>query len=135
MADFPSSGWLDALKDKLNRDAKYGHIARNWEGDLRFILEPSGSHAQTLWFYIGLWHGKCQEALFETPGNVDRKPAFTFKAPYDNFARILKGELEPMQALMTRKLGLQGNLAVLMRNVPTVIEFVRCAREVTDKVA
>jgi putative sterol carrier protein len=40
-----------------------------------------------------------------------------------------------MQALMTRKLSVHGNMAVLMRNVPTVLEFVRCCREVTDKVA
>jgi putative sterol carrier protein len=37
-----------------------------------------------------------------------------------------------MQALMTRKLHVQGNMATLMRNVPTVLDFVRCAREVTD---
>jgi putative sterol carrier protein len=134
MADFPSPEWLQALKDKLNSDEKYGHTARNWEGDMRFILEPDANHTGTVWMYIDLWHGKCRDAFFETPGNADRKPAFTLKAPYDNFARVLKGELEPMQALMTRKLGVQGNLAVLMRSVPTVIEFVRCAKAVTGKV-
>jgi putative sterol carrier protein len=135
MADFPSPEWLQALKDMLNSDEKYGHTARNWEGDMRFILEHDGTHPETVWMYIDLWHGKCRDAFFETSGNADRKPAFTLKAPFDNFARVLKGELEPMQALMTRKLGVQGNLAVLMRSVPTVIEFVRCAKAVTDKVA
>jgi putative sterol carrier protein len=135
MADFPSPEWLQALKDKLNSDDKYSHTARNWEGDLRFVLEPSGSQVDTIWMYIGLWHGKCQETLFEQPGNHERKPPFVFTAPYDNFARILRGEVAPMQALMTRKLSVHGNMAVLMRNVPTVLEFVRCCREVTDKVA
>jgi len=135
MADFPSTEWLQALKEKLNSDEKYGFTARNWEGDIRFILEPGGDLAQAVWMYTDLWHGKCRDAFFETPGNTDFKPAFTLKAPYDNFTRILKGELEPMQALLTRKLGVQGNLAVLMRSVPTVLEFVRCAREVTDQLA
>jgi putative sterol carrier protein len=135
MADFPSPEWSQALKDKINSDEKYSHIARNWEGDLRCILEPSSTHADLLWMYIDLWHGKCRDAFFETPDNKDRTPAFTFKAPYDNFVRVLKGELAPMQALLTRKLSVQGNMAVLMRSVPTVIEFVRCCREVTDKVA
>ena len=135
MADFPSPEWLQALKDRLNRDEKYNYTARNWEGDLRFVLEPTGSQAETIWMYIGLWHGKCQDAFFEQPGNHERKPPFVFTAPYDNFARILKGEVAPMQALMTRKLAVHGNMAVLMRNVPTVLEFVRCCREVTDKVA
>jgi putative sterol carrier protein len=135
MADFPSLEWLQALKDKLNGDEKYGHTASNWEGDMRCILDPGGSQTNTMWIYIDLWHGKCRDAFFETPGNADRKPAFTLRAPYNNFTRVLKGELDPMQALMTRKLGVQGNLAVLMRSVPTVLEFVRCCREVTGKVA
>jgi hypothetical protein len=37
-----------------------------------------------------------------------------------------------MQALLTRKLSVHGNMAVLMRSVPTVLDFVRCCREVTD---
>lgn len=134
MADFPSAEWLHAFKDKLNNDEKYNTTARNWEGDIRFVLEADNTQAQTIWMYIDLWHGKCRDAFFETPGNTDFKPAFILKAPYQNFARILKGDLEPMQALLTRKLGVQGNLAVLMRSVPTVLEFVRCAKAVTDKV-
>ena len=74
--------------------------------------------------------GKEVKAFKETdPEN--RKPAFILKAPYENFARIVNGQLDAMQALMTRKLGVQGNMAVLMRSVPTVLDFVRCAREVT----
>jgi len=38
-----------------------------------------------------------------------------------------------MQAMLTRKLGVQGNMAVMMRSVPVVLDFVRCAREVTDE--
>jgi hypothetical protein len=36
---------------------------------------------------------------------------------------------------MTRRLRVKGNMAVLVRNVPTVLDFVRCAREVTDSFA
>jgi hypothetical protein len=34
--------------------------------------------------------------------------------------------------MLTRKLKVQGNMAVMMRSVPTVLDFVRCAREVTE---
>ena len=33
---------------------------------------------------------------------------------------------------LTRKLSVQGNMGLLMRNVPTVLDFVRCAQEVTE---
>jgi putative sterol carrier protein len=139
MAKFPTPEWVQALKDKLNHDAHYAQVARNWEGDIRFVVEqcktfvaPDGS-ADTLWLYIDLWHGKCNGAYIETE-LLDRKPAFVLKATYGNAIKILEGKLDAMQALMTRKLGVQGNLAVLMRNVPTVLDFVRCCREVTDSV-
>jgi putative sterol carrier protein len=130
MAQFPSSEWIAALMEKLNSDERYAQIASKWEGDMRIILEPSGPLTETETYYLDLWHGKCRAAFKETdPEN--RKPAFILKAPYENFARIVTGNLDAMQALMTRKLGVQGNMAVLMRSVPTVLDFVRCAREVT----
>jgi putative sterol carrier protein len=131
MAKFPTDEWVQALMDKLNSDERYAHVARNWEGDMRFVIEAAGPLTETQTYYIDLWHGKCRQAFVET-NPAERSPAFVLKAPYNNFARVLKGELDPMQALMTRKLGVQGNLAYIMRSVPTVLDFVRCCREVTD---
>jgi len=133
MAIFPTDEWIQALCQKLNSDKQYAQVAHKWEGDLRFIIEPGGSIQDTRCFYADLWHGKCRQIFFET--NLDAiKPAFILKAPYPQMVRILMGELDPMTALMTRKLGVQGNMAVLMRNVPTVLDFVRCCREVTTGV-
>lgn len=131
MAKFPEHDWLQALMDKLNTDDKYAQIAKNWEGDMLFQIEPGGKLAQQVAFYLDLWHGKCREA-FLVDEHSAIKPVFTLIAPYDNYARLLKGEIEPMQALLTRKIAVQGNMAVLMRSVPTVLDFVRCCREITD---
>jgi hypothetical protein len=38
-----------------------------------------------------------------------------------------------MQAMLTRKLHVKGNMSVMMRNVPSVLDFVRCAKENTDE--
>ncbi len=93
--------------------------------------EQGGNLSQEIQFYLDLWHGKCRNAYI-VGDQTAPKPTFALHVPYENGVRLLKGELEPMQALLTRKLGVQGNMAVLMRNVPTVLDFVRCAREVTD---
>jgi putative sterol carrier protein len=131
VAKFPSPEWLPALVEKLNSDQRYAQIARNWEGDMLVQIDPGGSLNDPIVYYLDLWHGKCRQA--HPVGNESSvKAAFTLKAPYESYVRLLKGELEPMQALLTRKLGLTGNMAVLMRNVPTVLDFVRCCREVTD---
>jgi putative sterol carrier protein len=129
-AVFPSAEWLQEFADKLNSDQHYAQVAKNWEGDMYFIIEPEGNlKAQTV-MYLDLWHGKCRGT--EMVAEISQhSPAFTLKAGYGNFAKVLKGELDPMQAMLTRKLDVKGNMAVMMRNVPTVLDFVRCAREMT----
>ena len=130
---FPSAAWLEDLKLKLNSDSRYAHIARNWEGDLCIYMEPGGPIKEAMVFYLDLWHGTCRNvALLKEVG--DLKPIFLMSASFENLTRIVKGELDPMQAMMTRKLTVKGSMAYMMRNVPTVLDFVRCAREITDEI-
>jgi putative sterol carrier protein len=130
MALFPSADWTKALMDKLNHDERYAQIARNWEGDLIFLIDINKESGVSIQLYVDLWHGKCRDA-FIVNENQKILAAFILKAPYENYVRLLKGQLDPMQALLTRKLSVQGNMAILMRSVPTVLDFVRCCREVT----
>ena len=130
---FPSFEWLEDLSKKLNSDTKYARIARDWEGDLCVVIEPSGPLTEQQLYYLDLWHGKCRKTeILKDLSSV--QPKFVLTATYDNISRIMKGELNPMQAMMTRKLQVRGSMAYMMRNVPTVLDFVRCAREVTTEI-
>ncbi|HSO27158.1 MAG TPA: SCP2 sterol-binding domain-containing protein [Anaerolineales bacterium] len=132
MATFPEPEWIGALMEKLNTDERYALVARNWEGDMLFQIEPDGALQEPVGFYLDLWHGKCRDAYMLAP-DQSREAAFLLKAPYPNMVKVLKGDIDPMQALLTRKISVKGNMATLMRNVPTVLDFVRCCREVTDR--
>ncbi len=133
MAKFPSAEWFSALDQKLNSDENYARVAHNWEGDLKFVIEPGGALTEASDYYIDLWHGKCRGTRKLTSEEaISQKSAFTLKAPYENFVRILGGKLDPIQAMITRKLGVEGNMVVMLRSVPTVLDFVRCCKEVTD---
>jgi putative sterol carrier protein len=128
---FPSIGWLMALKDKLNSDEKYAKVASKWEGDIMFQIEPDDLLTTPTYYYTDLWHGKCRDAYVVDQEQVDDlTPAYLLSAPYSNFSRLLKGELDPMQAMITRKLKVKGSMAYMMRNVPVVLNFVRCAQEI-----
>lgn len=133
-AVFPSSEWLDGLMEKLNSDEKYARIAKDWEGDLFFAVEPEGSLERQLTFYLDLWHGACRNVAYDPgPGKYDGA-VFVLTASYNNITSILTGKLDPMTAMLTNKLKVRGNLGYMMRNVPTVLDFVRCAREVTSAI-
>ncbi len=131
-AVFPYPEWVQATKEKLNSDERYSEAAKKWEGDMRLVLQPEGNLHETVWLYWDFWHGKCREAYVEELTDT-KKPAFVLTAPYGNFVKILSGEVGAMQALMGRMLSVHGSFAYMMRNVPTILNFVRCCQEVTHK--
>ena len=133
-AIFPSVEWLQDLEAKLNSDERYGEIAKTWEGDLFFYIEPEGNLKEQLTFYLDLWHGKCRKVEFKPQADSYPNPVFTMSASYNNITAVLTGKLNPMTAMMTSKLKVKGSMGYMMRNVPTVLDFVRVAQEVTKEI-
>jgi putative sterol carrier protein len=78
---------------------------------------------------LDLWHGKCRSGRYLPPEEHKLpKPTFTLTAAFSQFQQILQGQLDPMQAMLTRRLQVAGNMAYILRNVPVVLDFVRCCR-------
>jgi len=128
---FPSEAWLLALHQTLNRDQQYAQVARGWEEDILCLIEAADGPGWLAAFYLDLWHGACRGVKAYAPGTEELPAAkFTLRAPLPNFYKVISGELDPMQAMMTRRLKVEGNMAYMLRNVPTVLDFVRCCRAV-----
>lgn len=130
---FPSEAWIHALVEVLNSDPQYAEVAKNWEGDMLVIIDSDkGVEEKNLpmTFYLDLWHGRCREGRLVKRGSEVPDAAFVLRSPLSNFVRILKGELDPMQAMITRKLQVKGSMAYMLRNIPTVLDFVRCCTSV-----
>ncbi len=130
---FPSEEWLTELVDYLNANEAYAKTAKKWEGDIILDIHPEGALQEHLQVYFDLWHGKCRGGYF-IPKDEEKGAKFVLTAPFGNFVRVLKGDLDPMQAMMSRKLKVKGNMGYMMRNVPTVLKFVSCVQESTDGV-
>ena len=103
-AIFPSEEWLKGLEARINSDERYSEIAKNWEGDLFFQIEPEGNLTEPLRFYLDLWHGTCRKVEYNPDASSHPKPAFTFNASYNDITAVLSGKLHPMTAMMTMKL-------------------------------
>ena len=131
---FPSEEWLKGLEEKLNSDSRYREVAKNWEGDIFVLIEPEGNLKDRLTFYLDLWHGTCRKVEYNPAPDSHPKPTFTLTAKYKDITSILTGKLNPMTAMMTSKLKVKGNMGYMMRNVPTVLDFVRVAQEATTEI-
>jgi len=140
MPKFGTQEWAEAFKDAVNNNPNYKEAASWWEGDFIFVIQPSGNLDKELKMFIGLYHGDCTgvKALdegeeFDTlPPNSPPRPLgegkigveFVFSGAYDNWVKVLKKELDPIQGLMAGKFKLVGNMAKVMRATKAAQELV-----------
>lgn len=129
---FPSDAWIKQLMTLLNDSEDYRRSAKDWEGDFIFIIEPDDQFDREAYYYLGLHHGQSTGA--ELLESLDQRQAeFVVRAPYSTWRRVIDGELDPIQGMLTNQLKLQGNLMMVMRYPKAAQEIVAsCAKIPTD---
>jgi putative sterol carrier protein len=140
MPMFGTQEWAEAFMIAVNDNPNYKEAASWWEGDFVFIIQPSGNLDKELKMFIGLFKGDCTgvKALAEgedfdtlAPNSPPRPLGegkvgveFVFSGIYDNWVKVLKKELDPIQGLMAGKFKLVGNMAKVMRATKAAQELV-----------
>jgi putative sterol carrier protein len=126
---FPSSEWVTAFKDAVNTSEAYKVSAEKWEGDFYFIVSAGKGLPEPVKFYLDLWHGECREAYI-VDGDDDKNPEFVIEGTIDTFKQVFDKKLDPIRALVSRKLKLKGNLGKIMRSVKATLDLVNAAASV-----
>ena len=59
---FPTDPWFQDLVGQINASADYQEAAKDWEGDIAFLVEaePDRGMPDDTWGYLDLWHGTCR---------------------------------------------------------------------------
>jgi putative sterol carrier protein len=127
--EFPSDEWIKELSNRLNQSESYERAARDWEGDFVFVVEPDDAHDDTAYLYLGLYRGKSPAAAM-VESEDERHTEFVIRAPFGAWRRVIEGELDPIQGMMTRRLKLSGNMMKIMRYPKAAQEIVACCAEV-----
>jgi putative sterol carrier protein len=122
---FPSDEWIKELSRQLNDSETYEKSAKDWEGDFVFVVEPDAAYDGTAYLYLGLLHGKSPDAAM-IASEDEREVEFVIRAPFSNWRKVIEGELDPIQGMMTRKLKLKGNMMKVMRYPKAAKEIVSC---------
>jgi putative sterol carrier protein len=122
---FASDEWASALREAINKSDAYRSAAKTWEGDFYFIIEPEGSLTERSILYVDLWHGDCRDAFVAVDESV-KSPEFVINAPVSAWKQVVTKQIDPVQALMTRRLKLRGNMMKIMRAVKAAQELVNC---------
>ncbi len=123
---FGSQEWLDALKKALETSQAYKEAAKNWEGDIYFVVEPDASYSNRHIMYLDLWHGQCREARAIADEN-EKSPKYRIVGPFTNWKQILSKKVDPVQSMMTGKIKVKGDMAQIMKMPRAAVELVNCA--------
>lgn len=123
---FGSAEWTQALASALNESEAYAKAAATWEGDLYFICAAGGPISSDIHMYLDLQKGKCLSNGVASSAE-QFSPEFTLTAPLAIWQSVLGGSLNPIQAIMLRKIQLTGPMTKIMRNSKAAVELVNCA--------
>ena len=125
MYEFPREDWFRALADEINASEPYRAAASDWEGDIAFVIEadPNRGLPDDVWGYLDLWHGECRAARLVTP-EAGAEAAFSISATYRRWKDVVRGELDPVRAMMQGKLRVRGDLPKILRYVQAAHELV-----------
>lgn len=125
MFEFPHEEWFEALAGEINASAAYREAASDWEGDIAFVVEadPERGVPGDVWGYLDLWHGACRSAAVVDAGRGD-DAEFVISATYRRWKDVVRGDLDPVRAMMQGKLRVRGDLPKILRYVQAAHELV-----------
>ncbi|HWC71856.1 MAG TPA: SCP2 sterol-binding domain-containing protein [Actinomycetota bacterium] len=125
MYEFPREDWFGALADAINASEAYRAAASDWEGDIAFLIEadPERGVPTDVWGYLDLWHGACRSARLTSP-EAGADAEFAISAAYRRWKDVVRGELDPVRAMMQGKLRVRGDLPKILRYVQAAQELV-----------
>ena len=85
---------------------------------------------------VGMWldleRGVCREARVVSRAEADRAP-FCITGEYSRWKSVIRKELDPIKAMMQKKLELRGQMTTIVKYVNASKELVECATRVPTK--
>ncbi|EQB70073.1 MAG: SCP2 sterol-binding domain-containing protein [Candidatus Thermoplasmatota archaeon] len=130
MAKFPSDEWAKEYVEKLNSNPAYGDAGKTWDDSITFVVQPDETYKDYWYLYLNLKAGKCiDSAVGKEEGDVP-KSSFKYMGKYSNWVKLIKGEIDPIQGLMTGKFKLDGSMMKIMRYTNAAKEMVNTAKMV-----
>ncbi|MEO6951330.1 MAG: SCP2 sterol-binding domain-containing protein [Polyangia bacterium] len=129
---FATEEWAQAFRDKVEGSAAYRKAGAGWtHGPI--VLAVRAAPALGLPAPVGLWldlsGGHCREAKLVTMPEAARAP-FCIEGNYADWKAVTQRRLDPIKAILTRKLSLRGSKLTLLRYVPAALALVDCALQV-----
>ncbi len=136
MPKFPSKEWAEDYCKSLNNHEPYKKAAKGWVWPILFKVKdlpeelrkdyPSGQPG----FILKLNNGDCEGVEWYDDASKADAP-FILVASYEDWLDIIRGNLNPLTAILRRKLIIEkGEYSTIMRYPIAALEMVKAAQAV-----
>jgi hypothetical protein len=120
MALFPSREWCEAAIRFVNADPESAAAGESWVGDFGAVVdsEPGKLEKPFAVHCVPAGGRITRFRVLADPDELDEiEPRYLARAPYSVWKGLIRGELDPIQAIAQRRLQFQGDLEQLARRM------------------
>ncbi|MCY1047637.1 hypothetical protein OV208_40440 [Corallococcus sp. bb12-1] len=120
MPKFPSKEWLDEAVRLTNSDPECAMAGKGWKGDFGAIIDAEpGKLAKP--FVVHVVPGDCRiekARVLSDPDDLEElEPVYLARAPYSVWKQLLLGTLDPVDAVLKRRISMKGDLQPLIERM------------------
>jgi putative sterol carrier protein len=120
MPKFPSKEWCEEAVRLTNTDPEAASAGQGWTGDFGAIVDAEpGKLAKTFVVHILPKNGRIEKLhVLADPDDLDEfEPAYVARAPYSVWKELLRGTLDPVEAVLKRRISVKGDLQPLIERM------------------
>jgi putative sterol carrier protein len=120
MPKFPSKEWCEEAVRLTNADPECAAAAQGWTGDFGAVVDAEpGVLTQIFVVHLTPKDGRIEKLqVLDDPDDLDElEPAYVARAPYTVWKELLKGTLDPVEAVLKRRISVKGDLQPLIERM------------------
>jgi putative sterol carrier protein len=133
--DFPSPEWANEFKKVLDSSAGYRDAGKDWtHGAVALVVKADAGLGipEDIGLWLDLERGSCRDARIVNRAEAEKAP-FCIAGEYARWKSVIKNELDPIKAMMQKKLELKGQMTIIVKYVNASKALVECATHVPTR--
>ncbi len=123
--EFPSEEWTQAFAAAVNDNEDYRKHGKPWTyGAVAMVISrnPELGLEEDTGMILDVDQGVCRGTRYVKGMDAVQEAPFVIVAPYDRWKQVIRGEVDPIKAMM------EGKLKMTKGHLPTMLRFVESSR-------
>jgi hypothetical protein len=120
MPDFPSRAWCEEALRLLESDPETRRAGQGWTADFGVVVDAEpGKLERPFVVYVRPVNGRVERwSVHPDPDDLDElDPVYRIRAPYSVWKGVLLGTVDPIEAVLRRRVEVQGDIQPLIEKM------------------